>query len=292
MNYYELKEIRRHGEEMLPIAAYDINAQSGLRYLSCHWHEEMELFKLQKGCMKMQCGDHFFYAQEGSVLFFNSGEIHAAEPVTEAHIEYRAVVFSPEFLCGSDVVRSKYIGPILKGRMVLPTVLGEGGAAAERFDRLYELMQKREFGYELSAKAILLEMVAAALPACELQPLPQGTGSSAACIKQAIGYIQENYRRPITIEELAERCNMSQGHFCRLFKQYTLKTPVQYVNNLRISKAIELLISGNRKILDIALDTGFNGLSYFIGVFKESVGVTPTKFRKEYGNKREEKSEE
>lgn len=281
MNYVDLKEIRQHGDEMMPICCYEINPLSGLRYLSCHWHSEMEIFKVVSGRMKIQCGESFIFAEPGSLFLFGSGQIHAAEPVGDEMIVYRAVVFSPEFLCGGDVIRSKYITPILNGRMKLPPTLDFDPAIVAGFDRLYDVLENREFGYELAAKAELLGVFARAVRHCEMSEIP-ASSTPAESVKSAISYIHEHYQRPITIEEMAALCGMSQGHFCRLFKQYTLKTPVQYINNVRVSKAIELLISGNRKVLDIAMETGFNGLSYFIGVFKESVGSTPTKFRKEY----------
>ena len=64
------------------------------------------------------------------------------------------------------------------------------------------------------------------------------------------------------------------------FKKYTFKTPVQYMNSVRLSAAMDLLTRTDRKVLDIALDTGFNSLSYFIGVFKQGLGCTPTQFRR------------
>ena len=102
-------------------------------------------------------------------------------------------------------------------------------------------------------------------------------------IKAAIDYIHKNYRQPITIRQLAGLSHMSDGHFCRLFKKYTFKTPVQYINRARLSAAMDLLLESDRKVMDIAFDTGFNSLSYFIGVFKQSMGCTPTEFRRRQG---------
>ena len=70
---------------------------------------------------------------------------------------------------------------------------------------------------------------------------------------------------------------------CRLFKKYTFKTPVQDINGVRLSAATDLLLESDRKVLDVAFDTGFNSLSYFIGVFKQSMGCTPTEFRRRHG---------
>ena len=58
---------------------------------------------------------------------------------------------------------------------------------------------------------------------------------------------------------------------------------MQYINGMRLSAAADLLLESDRKVLDIAFDTGFNSLSYFIGVFKQSMGCTPTEFRRRQG---------
>ena len=73
---------------------------------------------------------------------------------------------------------------------------------------------------------------------------------------------------------------MSEGHFCRVFKQYTLKTPVQFINGVRLSHALELLTATNLRVLDIAMDCGFNSMSYFIEVFRTEYDATPLQYRK------------
>ncbi len=67
---------------------------------------------------------------------------------------------------------------------------------------------------------------------------------------------------------------MSDGHFCRLFKKYTFKTPVQYINRAPVRRHGPVLES-DRKVMDIAFDTGFNSLSYFVGVFNRAWAARP-----------------
>ena len=285
MNYNELKEIRRHGDDMMPIRNYDYFAPIGISPMHCHWHDEMELFKLIKGRAKIQCGDNFFFAEPGCLMFFGSGEIHSAEPVDDEAIDFQSIVFNPDILCEGEIIRAKYISPILSGKMKMPTSINFDDEIALDFDKLYLALENKEFGYELQVKSILFAIFFKLTKYITILDKPIHRSPSADSIKMVMDYIQKNYQQQITIEELSSMCNMSQGHFCRLFKQYTLKTPVQYINNIRLSRAMELLIDGDRKVLDVALDTGFNSLSYFIGVFKEGMGITPTRFRREYGKK-------
>ena len=82
------------------------------------------------------------------------------------------------------------------------------------------------------------------------------------------------------MQQLAQAAGMSEGHFCRVFKQYTLKTPVQFINGVRLSHALELLTATNLRVLDIAMDCGFNSMSYFIEVFRTEYDATPLQYRK------------
>ncbi len=282
MNYSELKESKKHGDEVMPIKNYDIFSPLGITPLDCHWHTEMEFFQLIKGRVRIQKNDEFFEAEPGALLFFSSGELHAADNLTNDSVVFRSIVFHPELLSAQDIIRAKYITPIINGSLSVNRDLRDDRIIVTCFEGLFETLNKKHFGYELEVKALLFTIFARLIQIGKLKEAPAAESSSFKSIKKVTKYINDNYGSPITIDDLAALCNMSQGHFCRLFKQITLKTPVQYINNVRISKASEMLIFSDRKILDIAMDTGFNSLSYFIGVFKESMGITPTNYRKKY----------
>ena len=291
MTNRNLKEERHHGDISLPVSCYriqppDSSAYEQLDQLECHWHDEMELFKIERGTVQIQCGNDFFEAKAGELVFFNSGELHAAQPLDGSEMDYGAVVFSPELLCGgqSDIARLKYVAPVVEGKLRIRRVVrGDseaGRSMLEEFDRVMELLMERPPAYELRVRGKLLEIFAGLAETGEYRALPQEKAPSQG-IKPAIDYIRRNFRRQITIDELAGVSHMSSGHFCRLFKRYTFKTPVQYINSVRLSAAMNLLLESDRKVLDIAFDTGFNSLSYFIGVFKQSLGCTPTEFRRD-----------
>lgn len=286
----KLKEERHHGDISLPVSCYRIQPPTStlLGELECHWHNEMELFKVERGRVRVRCGSDYLLAQAGELVFFNSGELHAAQPLGGEEMDYAAVVFSPEILCGdeNDIARRKYVAPVVEGKLLLPRVTDSSTPAGRQvvgaFQQVMDLLERRTPAYELRVRAQLLE-VFAGLAGSAAQRAPQRESAPAQGIKAAIEYIQGNYRQPITVSQLAELSHMSSGHFCRLFKKYTFKTPVQYINGVRLSAATDLLLESDRKVLDVAFDTGFNSLSYFIGVFKQSMGCTPTEFRRRHG---------
>ncbi len=282
-----LKEARRHGEPDFPAGCYRIRFPYAgeLEQLECHWHEEMELFRVRGGRARVQCGGSFEEAGPGDLVFFNSGELHAAQALDETPLEYDAVVFSPEMLCGSgELARRAYVAPVLEGRLKPQRVVrGESGreeALLTAFDQAMELLTERPPAYELRVQSRLLEIFAGLTEKGHCLSVP-GEKEPSQGIKAAIEYIRQNYAQPITLKELAELSHLSEGHFCRLFKRVTLKTPIRYINTLRLAAARELLLETDRKELDIALETGFGSLSYFIDSFKQSTGRTPAQYRKE-----------
>lgn len=287
MHSIHLRENRQHGGLLLPLSCYEAQERDSLHTLECHWHEEMELFKVMKGSLRIQVEESVFEATAGELLFFNSEELHAAVPLEGETCCFRAVVFSPDLLCGpeGDRIRLDYILPILKGNLVMPRKISQiepGGAEIHQcFDTIYELTQNRPERFPFLVKAEMFRLFAYLLE--KAKPGDEASGSrrseAVSGVKEAISYIQQQYSKPIMLRQLADLCGMSEGHFCRVFKQYALKTPVQYITAVRLSKAMELLRETDRKILDIALDTGFNSLSYFIGVFRENTGVTPSAYR-------------
>ena len=89
------------------------------------------------------------------------------------------------------------------------------------------------------------------------------------------GHITEE----ITLKELADIACMSPTYFCRYFHQEMGKTPFAFLNEYRIKKAAILLDDSSLSVSDIAINCGFDNISYFIRKFKEYQGITPKKYR-------------
>lgn len=103
---------------------------------------------------------------------------------------------------------------------------------------------------------------------------------SQSRIAQAIDYINSNYSNKIYVSDLSSLVNMSVNNFIRIFKKTTSKTPTQYINNFRIRKAIQMLTTTDFTIEKISEETGFNSVQYFTKTFKNTLGLSPTDYRK------------
>ncbi|MHB8063221.1 MAG: helix-turn-helix transcriptional regulator, partial [Ruminiclostridium sp.] len=98
-------------------------------------------------------------------------------------------------------------------------------------------------------------------------------------IEKARIFINTNYRRDISIEEVAEYINISQSYFSQLFKQYIGENFLQYLTNYRLEAAKKLLIQQDLKVYEVACKVGFNDVKYFDKVFRKIVGVTPSEYK-------------
>jgi two-component system, response regulator YesN len=98
-------------------------------------------------------------------------------------------------------------------------------------------------------------------------------------IRPAIGYIDANYDKPITLAEIARASHLSVSRLSHLFKEQMGVTPIDYVTAARIERAKELLLGTDQNCTEICFQAGYNNQSYFTRTFKSLVGMTPRQFR-------------
>ncbi|WP_449439568.1 helix-turn-helix domain-containing protein [Pedobacter steynii] len=91
--------------------------------------------------------------------------------------------------------------------------------------------------------------------------------------------IDANLFSTITLDELADYCNLSLSSFKREFAKHYNDTPANYLKTKRLEKASELLMVSNMRITDIAFECGFNELANFTKSFHGKYGVTPSNYR-------------
>ncbi|MBD2844016.1 response regulator [Paenibacillus sp. IB182496] len=117
-----------------------------------------------------------------------------------------------------------------------------------------------------------------------IRQYPQFAGSNMKLvIARAITYMEDHLTEDMTLKQIADYSNLSASYFGVLFKQHTGKSYVNYFNQLRVDKALELLRSSDRKIYEIAEAVGFASLPYFNRVFKQVLAMTPNEYRKRLG---------
>lgn len=99
-------------------------------------------------------------------------------------------------------------------------------------------------------------------------------------IRPALDYIAENYNKPITNDELAELLGISTVYFRKLFTKITGTSPINYIQQLRINKAKEMLKSDYSKISLISEEVGYSSIYHFSKMFRQITGYSPTEYAK------------
>ncbi len=133
----------------------------------------------------------------------------------------------------------------------------------------------------LQTKGVLSDLESVAEIQRVLAPnssLPQPT---ATLVKQASAYIQQNYTRTFSLEELSETIGVSKSYLSRIFKLGTGICPWDYLNRFRIQKAKELLLLTDGSITAIAAEVGYEDAGYFGRVFREISGCSPRTYRQQ-----------
>ena len=99
-------------------------------------------------------------------------------------------------------------------------------------------------------------------------------------VRAAYEYINESFTKSCTLTEIADAVNLSPNHLHTVFREAIGMTPYEYVTEKRIEKAKKLIMSGDRSMLETALEVGFCSQSHFNKVFRKAVGMTPAEYRK------------
>jgi AraC-like DNA-binding protein len=247
-----------------------------------HWHNEFEILYIKKGIGRFYIDSYEYRIKEGEYLFVNGGSIHSGEELIRRTIGY-AIVFDLGILYSEepDYCKYEYFIPLINKKIYIPNLINDDKIRRDIED-IIDAFIKKSYGYELFIKSLLFDIFGR-LFRYYIQPAKTDgrLGYKLERIKDVLNYINKNYNKDLTLEELSKEVDMSKFYLCRLFKENLKMSPVEYINKVRVERAIELLRNTDMSISEIALECGFNNISYFIKVFKRHMQITPLKFRKQ-----------
>ena len=294
----EQKEAARHGEALFPMQKYITTLNPSYPAVTTHWHEEAELTLVTSGRCMYQIDLVDYEVKEGDILFVSPLLLHSvslpqsttgktlgcsslsSEMISETY------VFHLNFLGGNstDVCSTRYFVPIMNHEISLPCLITPEHPAyvsiRKIFNQIASLYNEEVPGYELALKSLFLQVIFLLLQYSEKNISPD-EGTLSDKLKNVLDYIEVHYAQSIAVEQLAKICCFSEYHFMRFFKKHMNQTCIEYINNVRLEKAVELFEQGNTSILDVSLSVGFHNLSYFHRAFKKKYGMTPRTFIKE-----------
>lgn len=275
MKYIEYREKREHGTKEFPCAWYHVTEIHPRYNMIYHWHNECELIYIRSGSFDLSVDGRNQQLSPGDCALIMGGSMHGGTP---DKCVYDCLVFDINALLKCSQSCAAAMQPVINHEKRLAPVFSRGSEPSVYAERLIECMMKKSGGYEFFVQGQLLCLLGSIVKMNFFSADNDIQASDILKIrkfKKVLSYIEMHYREPITLEDLAKQCGMNRNYFCRAFKEYTKKTPVEYLNYYRIESACEKIVGTDERLIDIAMSCGFNDYSYFIKVFKSQKGVTP-----------------
>lgn len=282
----EQKENAKHGETFFPVQKYITRLASDYPVVTTHWHDEAELTMITSGDCVYQINLIEYKAKEGDILFIPPLLLHSISLDTSDEFYSETYVFHMNFLGGNstDICSTRYLAPIMNQEISLPYLITQTHPAytsiRKIFNQITSLYDEAVIGYELALKSLFLQVIFLLLQYSQKDISPDSKASSDK-LKCVLDHIELHYPETISVSELARLCYFSDYHFMRFFKKHMNMTCMEYINNLRLEKSVELFKQGNYSILDVSMSVGFHNLSYFHRAFKQKYNMTPLAFIKE-----------
>lgn len=282
------QEMNHHGEPFFPIAIYKGNLLQGS--VAWHWHEEIEIIVITKGVLEVKSGNETFVLKENEGIFLNSEVLHSVFKKNKEFGEFFSIVFHPRLVGGNSesIYYSRYLAPIIKDQtlnhLLLNSYTNWQKQIIDYVMEVHRLFDLKKIGYEFQVRDVISNIILTIFnnKSTNLNITSQKSIRDSRRSKKMLNYISNNYVKNLSVKEIANSSNISESEALRCFKNTIGTTPMKYVINYRLQRSSELLIYSSLKIIDIALECGFNESSYFTKKFKEKYKTTPEKFRENY----------
>lgn len=156
--------------------------------------------------------------------------------------------------------------------------LQDNPAVRNMFSKMQKLWYAKHDGYYHKCMSLMYAILAE-IGKNDMSYMPE---KKYSVIKPAIEYIDNNFLSgDIDCGFLADLCGVSYSYFKRLFIMKFRLSPIKYITKKRIAYACDLLVSNKYSVSDIAYTTGYGDVYYFSRVFKESMGMSPTEYKKQ-----------
>ncbi len=139
-------------------------------------------------------------------------------------------------------------------------------------------LRDQPVGYRMMLTAQFMQLATLLIRCYEYQPQSE-QNSQITGLAKVLSYINRNYRKKINLKKLASFANMSESSLNRMFHLAVKESPINYCNQLRIHKAIILLLNTELTVSEIASATGFEDSNYFSRLFRQMIDESPRQYR-------------
>ena len=244
-----------------------------------HWHDHLEIIYVLDGELLISCNDTEYILQKNQFYIVNSNQIHGTRSSGKISSLLIQIPYSFMDLYIEDYEHVRF-------RQCFDEKVDDKAYAnmkrlLKMFSRIYD---KKEKGYELLLMSKLQEFLHILYSNYSyIDENVEKDTRQLTRLKGVLQYVTENYRDPITLQEVANVASLNPEYFCRMFKHCMGVTFLEYVNLVRIDHIYEELLSTEDSITEILERNGFTNYKVFRRMFREQFGMTPSELRKMSG---------
>ncbi len=134
-------------------------------------------------------------------------------------------------------------------------------------------------GADADLSALSVEICHALIRGIIKAPVPGDRVADRVEVSRAIEYLHSHVDEKITVDVLSAVARLSPSHFTRVFREDTGKSPMEYVQNVRLERAKKLLLAGDKSVTEIALECGFGSTSYLSACFQKQYRISPKEYK-------------
>lgn len=281
--YFELKENKPHGTKDDPFSTYHIENAGRSFQIPVHWHDEFEIIYVRSGFLTVSISGESYIGKTGEAFVVSPGNLHLMGAQTGT-VDYYTFLFPLKYISfrTDDMLDEKLLEPLNSGHlMICPRVKDTAKELCEQLIEIYEAKKdesESKIATQVRTKIILLQFI--------LEMWKKGfviendTNGRNTVEKEMVSYIQQNFTGKISLREFGEQFHLSEKYISRYFKEHFHITLSQYVTYLRLEHAKQLLQDTDIPVTDVAMQSGYQNVSYFIRSFQKAYAVSPLKYRK------------
>ncbi|NQX59476.1 AraC family transcriptional regulator [Paenibacillus qinlingensis] len=262
-----------------------------------HIHEYTQIAYVLKGVCNHQLRGKSLNVSRGDMFIITPGVEHSLSAIQDQEFEVVLIDFLPYLVREQLKPFSDTLQPLLQNADEQPEISSlpqpwlhisksKQLLVEQLLQDIQDEFEHREAGYEFAICTSLVKLLIIMdreYRRARRKQRVQSTSMSQHPIEEVKRYIHDNYSQDIPLEQGAFLANMAPAYFSTVFKKETGQNFVDYVNEVRIERAMELIQRNMHTITQIGFQVGFHHLSHFIRTFKKRTGITPTEYKKTFG---------
>ncbi|NIK69620.1 AraC family transcriptional regulator [Paenibacillus sp. BK720] len=255
-----------------------------------HWHRALEINYISRGSGYYLINGTRHDFREGDILLINSNDLHRA--FENEQLLMTVIMFDPAYFALEQRYDPELLIPFREIGMRFDNLLDRGHPMLPRLGAAIEEMRsefaRREPHFEAVVRSQLVQFLAFVNRYfAKEQELHAAQIRGMETIRQAVNAMEADIARPWSLKELAASAHLSPSRFSALFVQTVGTSPMDYLIQLRLSAAVSLLESTDKKMIEIAETAGFRNLSNFNRLFKQHIGKQPSELRARQHSKKQ-----